>query len=48
MMEQRGIRVITPYSKTLFFLNKGREYGVVAELTQEVERWINKRERAGS
>jgi hypothetical protein len=48
MMEQRGIRVITPYSKTLFFLNKGREYGGVAELTQEVERRINKRERAGS
>jgi len=48
MMERRGIRVLVPYSKTLFFLNKGREYGVVAELMQEVERWINKRERAGS
>ena len=48
MMERRGIRVLVPYSKTLFFLNKGREYGVVAELMQEVERWINKKERTGS
>jgi membrane-bound lytic murein transglycosylase MltF len=48
MMERRAIRVLVPYSKTLFFLNKGREYGVVAELMQELERWINKREHAGS
>ena len=48
MMERRGIRVLVPYSKTLFFLNKGRQYGVAAELMQEVERWINKREHTGS
>ena len=48
MIERRAIRVLVPYSKTLFFISKGREYGIVAELAQELERWINKKEHAGS
>jgi|LakMenEpi03Aug12_release.lakeMendotaPanAssembly.Ray.scaffolds.fasta_scaffold373723_1 membrane-bound lytic murein transglycosylase MltF len=48
MIERRAIRILVPYSRTLFFISKGREYGIVAELAQELERWINKKEHAGS
>lgn len=48
MMERRAIRILVPYSKTLFFVSKGREYGIIAEIGQELERWINKREHTGS
>ena len=48
MMERRTIRILVPYSKTLFFISKGKEYGIVAELGQELERWINAKEHTGS
>lgn len=31
-----------PFSKTFFFIDKGNEHGVSAELGRELEKWINK------
>ena len=43
MMERRMIRVLAPYSRTLYFSEKGRERGLTAELVRDFERWINKK-----
>lgn len=45
MLKRRTIRILVPYSKTLFFIDKGRQYGVEAELGRELELWINKRHK---
>lgn len=45
MMEERIIRVGVPYSRTLFFVEHGRQRGVAVELAREFERWLNQRER---
>lgn len=41
MMERRLIRVALPYSRTLFFIDKGQERGITAETMRDFERWIN-------
>jgi membrane-bound lytic murein transglycosylase MltF len=43
MLERRVIRVLAPYSRTLFFNDKGRERGVAAELAREFERYVNQK-----
>jgi len=43
MRERRVIRVLAPYSRTLFFNDKGRERGLTAELTREFERYVNQK-----
>jgi len=43
MLERRVIRVLVPYSRTLYFLDKGRERGVTADLMREFERYLNKK-----
>jgi membrane-bound lytic murein transglycosylase MltF len=43
MLERRMIRVLVPYSRTLFFNDKGRERGVTAELVRHWERYINQK-----
>ena len=35
------IRVAAPYSRTLYYNDKGRERGLAAELVRDFERWIN-------
>lgn len=45
MLERRLIRVLVPYSRTLFFNDKGRERGISAELVREFERFLNKKYR---
>lgn len=45
MLERRGIRILVPYSKTLFFIDRGRQLGVVAELGQRFQTWINVRHK---
>lgn len=42
MMERRVIRVLVPYSRTLYFNDKGRERGVTADNVRDFERYINK------
>lgn len=45
MLERRVIRILVPYSKTLFFIDRGRQLGVVAELGQRLQSWINARHK---
>ncbi len=42
MLERRRIRVAVPYSRSLYFIDKGRERGLGAELVRDFERWVNK------
>ena len=43
MLERRLIRVLVPYSRSLYFNDKGRERGITADNVRDFERWINKK-----
>ena len=45
LVERRRIRVLVPYSRTLFFIDKGHERGLTAELVRDFERYINEKHR---
>ena len=42
MLARRWIRVLVPYSRTLYFIDKGQERGLTAELVRDFERYTNK------
>ena len=42
MLQRRMIRVLVPYSHTLYYSDRGRERGITAELAREWEQWINR------
>jgi membrane-bound lytic murein transglycosylase MltF len=48
LRQKRQIRILVPYSKTLYFIDKGRELGTVAELGRAFEAWLNKRHKTRS
>jgi membrane-bound lytic murein transglycosylase MltF len=41
MVERRMIRIAVPFSKTIYFLDKGRQYGTAVEFGQALEAWVN-------
>jgi membrane-bound lytic murein transglycosylase MltF len=41
MLERRIIRVLVPYSRTLYFVDKGRERGLTADLARDFEEYLN-------
>jgi membrane-bound lytic murein transglycosylase MltF len=43
MLERRAIRVLVPYSRTLFYIDKGQERGLTAELFRDFERYLNQK-----
>jgi membrane-bound lytic murein transglycosylase MltF len=43
ILERRMIRVLVPYSRTLYFNDKGHERGITADTVRDFERWINKK-----
>ena len=43
MLKRRLIRVLVPYSRSLYFNDKGRERGITADNVRDFERWINKK-----
>src|SRR5262249_7099636 len=43
MTKHRGIRVVAPYSRTLYFNDKGRERGISADFVRDFERYINQK-----
>ncbi len=45
MLKRRTLRILVPYSKTLFFIDRGRQMGVVAEFGRALEDWINLRHK---
>jgi len=42
MLDRRVIRVLVPYSRTLYFNDHGHERGLTADLVREFERYLNK------
>jgi membrane-bound lytic murein transglycosylase MltF len=48
MLDRRLIRLVVPYSPTLFFEDKGTIYGTAANGAQLFEEWINKTFRLGA
>ena len=47
ILRRRNIRVLVPFNRTIFFIDKGNEYGVAADLGKELEKWINKKYKFG-
>lgn len=45
MVERRMIRVLVPYSRTLYFGDKGQERGITAENIRDFESYINQKYR---
>ena len=43
MFEIRRLRVLVPYSRTLYYNDKGHERGLTAEAVREFERYLNKK-----
>jgi len=43
MLERRIIRVAVPYSRSLYYNDKGRERGITAENIRDFERWLNQK-----
>jgi membrane-bound lytic murein transglycosylase MltF len=43
MLERRVIRVLVPYSRSLYYNEHGRERGISAEHVRAFERWLNER-----
>src|SRR5262249_20209269 len=43
MMERRMIRVLVPYSRSLYFNDKGAQRGLVADSLKEFEIFLNKK-----
>jgi len=41
MLERRMIRVYAPYSRSLYFNDRGRERGLAVELVRDWERYLN-------
>ena len=41
MLERRVIRVLVPFSRSLYFGDRGRERGLTAELARDFERYLN-------
>ncbi|PLP99204.1 MltF family protein [Cupriavidus pauculus] len=42
MLERRVIRVLVPFSRTLYFNDRGQERGLTADFVRDFERFINK------
>ena len=43
LVERRLIRVAAPYSRTLYYNDKGRERGLSADFVRDFEAWINRK-----
>ena len=41
MLERRSIRMLVPYSRTLFYLEKGEAHGLTADLARDFETYLN-------
>jgi membrane-bound lytic murein transglycosylase MltF len=48
MIERRMIRVLVPFSRTLYFNDRGRERGLTGELVRDFEQYVNKKFKTGN
>ena len=46
MIERRIVRVLAPHSRSLFYIDKGQERGLSAELARDFERFLNTKYKA--
>jgi membrane-bound lytic murein transglycosylase MltF len=42
IFERGTIRIVVPYSRTLFFNDRGNQMGIAAEIIREFGGWLNK------
>jgi membrane-bound lytic murein transglycosylase MltF len=47
LAERRMIRVLVPYSRTLYYTDRGRERGLTADLVREFEQYLNRKLKTG-
>ncbi|HEX5131482.1 MAG TPA: transporter substrate-binding domain-containing protein [Candidatus Krumholzibacteria bacterium] len=45
MLKKRVVRVLVPYSRTLYFSDKGKERGITAESVRDLEQFLNQKHR---
>jgi membrane-bound lytic murein transglycosylase MltF len=43
MLERRHVRILVPYSRTLYYGEKGREHGLTADLARDFEKYLNQK-----
>jgi ABC-type amino acid transport substrate-binding protein len=43
IVKRRVVRILVPYSKTQFFADKTRVYGITAETGRQLEKYLNER-----
>jgi membrane-bound lytic murein transglycosylase MltF len=43
MVERRLVRVVVPYSRTLYYNDRGRERGITADTVRDFEQYINRK-----
>jgi membrane-bound lytic murein transglycosylase MltF len=43
MLERRSIRVLIPHSRSLYYIDKGHERGITAELARDFEHYLNRK-----
>jgi membrane-bound lytic murein transglycosylase MltF len=43
ILERRVIRALVPYSRSLYFSDRGRQTGISAEMIRGFERWLNEK-----
>src|SRR5215831_20655047 len=48
MIKRRLIRILTPYSKTFYFVDRGVQRGLVFEIGEMLERDLNRRLKTGN
>ena len=48
ILKRRMLRVLVPYSRTLYYNDRGQERGLTAELARDFERWVNRKYRTGN
>lgn len=46
MLERRVVRIYAPYSRSLYYSDKGRERGLAVELARDWEQYLNKKHAA--
>ncbi|HET7845794.1 MAG TPA: hypothetical protein VFL14_16690, partial [Xanthomonadales bacterium] len=47
LVERRMVRVLVPYSRSLYFNDGGTERGITADLVREFEQYLNAKYRKG-
>ncbi len=41
MLDRRLVRILVPYSRTFYFLDRGQERGIIHDAGMELQKWLN-------